>query len=139
MRRLLGLTMLVVFAAGCSGGHGSNDAVSLSDVTRVLGDAHLRPQKVKVVVTIAKAGDPPAGPVNYCAVEAIGQDAATSLDVDRGRAIVMVFESLRDASRWTARPECGAKPMRVANVIAVPTHGDISPRLRAALGELRPG
>jgi hypothetical protein len=74
--------------------------------------------------------------VNFCAAEAVRQESATSLDVDRGRATVMVFKSLRDAGQWTPMPECAAKPFRVRNVIPVPTHGRLSPKLRDALRQL---
>jgi hypothetical protein len=49
----------------------------------------------------------------------------------------MVFESRHDANDWTPLPECGAKPFRVRNVIAVPTHGRLSERLRQALHRLQ--
>jgi hypothetical protein len=135
MRRLLPLAVLAVSAAACSGG--KSDAVSLSQVKRVLGAAQIDHHKVKLTVTIEKQGAPPPGPVNYCAAEAVGQAFATSLEVDHGRAIVIVFNRRRDADAWMPRPECGAQPMRVANVIAVPTQGHISRRLRAALQKLR--
>ena len=67
----------------------------------------------------------------------IGQPPATSFDVDHDRAIVTVFATRRDAADWTPMPECGAKPLRVANVIAVPTHGVLSHRLYRALARLR--
>jgi hypothetical protein len=71
--------------------------------------------------------------VNFCAAEAVRQESATSLDVDGGRATVLVFESLRDADEWTPMPECAAKPLRIRNVIAVPMHGRLSQNLRKAL------
>ena|SRR5436190_10090180 len=131
MRRLLTLVPLALCAVACSGG--KTDAASLSEVKRVLNRAHLQPQKVKLIVTIAQQGDPPPGPVNYCAAEAVGQVSATSLAVDHARAIVMVFEDRRAADAWTPRPECGAKPLRVANVIVVATHGHLAQRLQAAV------
>jgi hypothetical protein len=85
---------------------------------------------------LLNATSPPPGPVNFCAAEAVRQESATSLDVDRGRATVMVFKSLRDAGQWTPMPECAAKPFRVRNVIPVPTHGRLSPKLRDALRQL---
>src|SRR5205823_5680269 len=81
------------------------------------------PQKVKVTSVLLKATSPPPGPVNFCAAEAVRQDSATSLEVDGGRATVMVFESLDDADDWTPMPECAAKPFRIRNVIAVPIRG----------------
>jgi hypothetical protein len=75
--------------------------------------------------------------VNFCAAEAVAVPSATSLDVDHGRAIVMVFESPQAADEWTPRAECAAKPFRVRNVIAVPIHGHLSRRLRQALRRLR--
>jgi hypothetical protein len=134
MRRVLALATLAVCAASCSGG--KSDVASLSEVLRVLNAAHLEPQRVKLVTTIAKQDAPPPGPVNYCAAEAVGQAFATSLDVEHGRAIVIVFETRRDADAWTPLPECGARPLRVANVIAVATHGHLSRRLQAALQRL---
>jgi hypothetical protein len=74
--------------------------------------------------------------VNFCAAEAVEVPSATGLDVDHGRVIVMVFETQEAADDWTPRPECSAKPFRVNNVIAVPTHGRLSPRLRQTLRRL---
>jgi len=48
----------------------------------------------------------------------------------------MVFESRREADAWTPMQECGAKPLRVANLIAVATHGHLSQRLQAALQQI---
>ena len=135
------MTRVLLFAAGaflatsCSGGDGQ--AASLGSVKRTLTAAHLGPQKVKLVTTVRTTAPTEPTPVNFCAAEAVAQPSATSLDVDRGRAIVMVFESDDAADEWTPRPECGAKPLRVGNVIAVPTHGDLSPRLQHALERLR--
>jgi hypothetical protein len=48
----------------------------------------------------------------------------------------MVFEDGHAADEWTPMPECGAKPFRVRNVIAVPTQGSLSQRLRHAIRQL---
>jgi hypothetical protein len=99
-------------------------------VKRALGDARLRPQKVRLIVQVATDWTPPKA-VNYC--EAVAQPSAASLDVDGGRATVMVFKDMRAGDEWTPMPECRAKPLRVRNIIAVPTHGSLSQRLRHAI------
>ena len=134
LRALLVVTIAIAATACSSGNH---DDLSVREVNRTLAAAQLAPQKVKVVITIATTSQLPAPRVNYCAAGAAKVPAATSLDVDRGRAIVMVFASRRDAAEWTPMPECRAKPLRVANVIAVPTHGTLSRRLRQALARFR--
>ena len=102
----------------------------------MLESALLHPQKVKVTSVLLKATSPPPGPVNFCAAEAVRQESATSLEVDGGRATVMVFESLDDADDWTPMPECAAKPFRIRNVVAVPIRGRLSQKLRTALRRL---
>jgi hypothetical protein len=134
MTRILLLAALAFAATSCSSGKGH--AASVATVKHVLEDAQFHPQKIRLRVVILKATSPPPGPVNFCAAEAARQDSATSLDVDRGRATVMVFESLHDADEWTPMPECAAKPFRIRNVIAVPTHGWLSQKLRDALRQL---
>jgi hypothetical protein len=134
MMRILLLAALAFAATSCSSGKGH--VASVSRVKQMLEGAELHPQKVKLTVVVVNATSPPPEPVNYCAAEAVRQESATSLDVDRGRATVMVFESLRDADKWTPMPECVAKPFRIRNVIAVPTHGRLSPKLRDALRQL---
>jgi hypothetical protein len=134
MKRILLLAALALAASACSSDGGR--VASVARVKQVLESAQLHPQKVKVTLVLLNATSPPPGPVNFCAAEAVRQDSATSLDVDRGRATVMVFKSLRDAGQWTPMPECAAKPFRVRNVIAVPTHGRLSPKLRDALRQL---
>jgi hypothetical protein len=128
MKRILLLAALALAASACSSDGGR--VASIARVEQVLESAQLHPQKVKVTLVLLNATSPPPGPVNFCAAEAVRQDSATSLDVDR------VFESLRDAGQWTPMPECAAKPFRVRNVIAVPTHGRLSPKLRDALRQL---
>jgi hypothetical protein len=134
MTRILLLSILALAATSCSSGKGH--VASVARVKQALESAQLHPQKVKVRIEVLNASSPPPGPVNFCAAEAVRQDSATSLDVDRGRATVMVFESLRDADEWTPMPECAAKPFRIHNVIAVPTHGRLSQKLRSALRQL---
>lgn len=134
MTRILLIATLALAATSCSSGTGH--VASVATVKQVLDGAQLHPQKVKLRIVILKATSPPPGPVNYCAAETVRQASATSLDVDRGRATVMVFESLQDADEWTPMPECGGKPLRVHNVIAVPTHGRLSQKLRDALRQL---
>jgi hypothetical protein len=131
MMRLLLVAAVVLVAASC-GSSDKNRAVPLAVVKRALGDAHLRPQKVRLIVQVATDWTPPKA-VNYCAAEAVAQPSAASLDVDGGRAIVMVFEDMRAGDEWTPMPECGAKPLRVRNIIAVPTQGSLSWRLRHAI------
>lgn len=135
MPRLLLLATLAVFASACSSDNG--DIASVGDVKRVLSGAHLRAQKVKLVIKIERNPMAPLPPVNYCGAEVVKQPSAASLDVVAERAIVMVFESDRAADEWTPLPECGAKPFRVRNVIAVPTDGGLSQRVRHALMRLR--
>jgi hypothetical protein len=132
--RLLMVAALAVLAMSCSSN--KNRAVPLALVKHVLSDSQLGPKKVRLVVTVATGWTPPKA-VNYCAAEAVDQSSATSLDVDGGRAIVMVFEDGHAADNWMPRPECPAKPLRVRNVIAVPTHGRLSQRLRHAIHRLR--
>ena len=134
MKRILLLAALALAASACSSDGGR--VASVARVKQVLASAQLHPQKVKVTLVLLNATSPPPGPVNFCAAEAVRQKSSTSLDVDRGRATVMVFESLRDAGQWAPMPECNAKPFRVRNVIAVPTHGRLSPKLRDALRQL---
>lgn len=134
MTRILLLAALALAATSCS-----SDRVHVASVARVkqvLESAQLHPQKVKVTLVLLKATSPPPGPVNFCAAEAVRQDSATSLEVDGGRATVMVFESLDDADDWIPMPECAAKPFRIRNVIAVPIHGRLSQKLRTALRRL---
>jgi hypothetical protein len=45
----------------------------------------------------------------------------------------MVFNDMHAGDEWTPMPECGAEPLRVRNIIAVPTHGSLSQRLRHAI------
>jgi hypothetical protein len=134
MTRILLLAALALAATSCSSAKGH--VASVARVKHVLEDAQLHPHEVKVRLEILDASSPPPGPVNFCAAEAISQGSATSLDVDRDHAIVTVFESLRDADEWTPMPECTAKPFRIRNVIAVPTHGRLSQKLRNALRRL---
>lgn len=134
MKRMLLIGVLAFAATACSGGNAH--VASVAHVKQVLDAAQLHPRKVRLRVVVLKASSPPPGPVNYCAAEAVKQASATSLDIDRGRATVMVFESLHDAHEWTPMPECPAKPLRIRNVIAVPTHGRLSQKLRDALRRL---
>ena len=83
------------------------EVVPVSVVKRVLTTGHLEPQKVKVVTTIEAATQAPLPAVNFCAAEAVEVPYATSLDVDHGRAIVMVFESPQAADEWTPRADRG--------------------------------
>lgn len=106
----------------------------LGVVKRTLSEAGLRPQKVRLMVTLATKPTP--SQVNYCAAEAVGQPSATSLDADGGRAIVMVFTDGHTADEWRPMPECGAKPLRVRNVVVVATHGSLSEQLRDAIRQL---
>jgi hypothetical protein len=134
MTRLILVAAVALLAASCSSGD-KNRAVPLAVVKRALSDAQLRPQKVRLTVQVATGWTPPK-PVNYCLAEAVAQASATSLDVDGGRAIVMVFNDGSASDEWTPMPECGAKPFRMRNVIAVPTHGPLSQRLRQAIRQL---
>ena len=134
MARLLLVVSIALVAASCDTG-AKNGAVQLEAVKRALSDAKLRPQKVRLSVTVTKGWTPPEA-VNFCAAEAVAQPSATSLDVDSGRAIVMVFKNRHAADGWTPMPECGAKFLRVRNVIAVPTRGSLSLRLRRAMRQL---
>ena len=134
MTRLLLIAALALVAASCSSSD-RNRPVPLALVKRALSDAKLEPRKVRLVVKVAKGWRPPKA-VNYCAAEAVAQPAAASLDVDGGRAIVMVFKDAHAADAWMPMPECGAKPLRVRNVVAVPTHGSLSQPLRHAIREL---
>ena len=134
MTRILLLGALALAATSCSGDNAH--VTSVARVKQVLEDAQLHPQKVKLRIVVLKATSTPPGPVNFCAAESVRQESATSLDVDRGRATVMVFESLDDADDWTPMPECAAKPFRIRNVIAVPIHGRLSAKLRRALKRL---
>jgi hypothetical protein len=134
MMRILLLSTVALAATACSSGKGH--VASVARVKQALESAQLHPQKVKLRAVVLKASSPPPGPVNFCAAEAARQESATSLDVDRGRATVMVFKSLRDADEWTPMPECIAKPFRIRNVIAVPTRGRLSQKLRDALRQL---
>jgi hypothetical protein len=134
MARLLLVAALVLVVASCSSSD-KNRSVPLAVVKRALSNAQLQPRKVRLVVTVAKGWTPPKA-VNYCAAEAVAHPSATSLDVDGGRAIVMVFKDRHAADEWTPVPECGAKPLRVRNVIAVPTHGSLSQPLRHAIRKL---
>jgi hypothetical protein len=132
--RILLLATLALAATSCSSG--KSHVASVARVKQVLESAELHPQKVKLRVVVVSATSQPPGPVNFCAAEAVRQESATSLDVDRGRATVMVFESLHDADEWTPMPECTARPLRLHNVIAVPTHERLSQKLRDALRQL---
>jgi hypothetical protein len=134
MTRILLLAALALAATSCSGDNAH--VASLARVKQVLERAQLHPQKVKVTLVLLNATSTPPGPVNFCAAEAVRQESATSLDVDGGRATVMVFESLHDADEWKPMPECAAKPFRIRNVIAVPIHGRLSTKLRHALHRL---
>jgi hypothetical protein len=134
MTRLLLVAAVALVAASCSSSD-RNRAVRLAVVKRALSDAQLRPHKVRLTMKVATGWTPPK-PVNYCAAEAVAQPSATSLDVDGGRAIVMVFNDGHAGDEWTPMPECGAKPFRVRNIIAVPTHGSLSQRLRQTIREL---
>ena len=116
-------------------GH-DREVASVAVVKRVLTAGHLKPQEVKIVTTVERATQTPPPAVNFCAVESVAVPSATSLDVDRGRAIVIVFESRQAADEWTPRAECSAKPLRVKNLIAVPIHGHLSQRLRQTLRQL---
>ena len=134
MARVVLIAAVALLATSCSG-HG-REVNSVAVVKRVLSAGYLEPQEVKLVTTVEKATQTPPPAVNFCAVEAVAIPSATSLDVDHGRAIVMVFETQGAADDWTPRPECSAKPLRVNNVIAVPTHGRLSRRLRQTLRRL---
>jgi hypothetical protein len=134
LTRILLLATLALATTSCSSGNGH--VASVARVKHVLEGAQLHPQKVKLRIVVLKVTSPAPGPVNFCAAEAVRQESATSLDVDRGRATVMVFESLHDADEWTPMPQCAARPFRVRNVIAVPTHGRLSQKLRDALRQL---
>ena len=133
MMRILLLVALAFAVTSCSS---KAHVASVARVKQVLESAQLHPQKVKLTVVVVNATSSPPEPVNYCAAEAVRQESATSLDVDQGRATVMVFESLRDADEWAPMPECVAKPFRIRNVIAVPTHGRLSQKLRDVLRRL---
>ena len=134
MTRLLLVAALGLVAASCSSSD-KNRPVPLAVAKRALSDAKLHPRTVRLVVTVAKGWTPPKT-VNYCAAEAAAHPSATSLDVDGGRAIVMVFKDLDAADAWTPIPERVAKPLRARNVIAVPTHGSLSQRLRHTIRQL---
>jgi hypothetical protein len=64
MTRLLLVDAVVLVAASC-GSSDKNRAVPLAVVKRALGDAHLRPQKVRLIVQVATDWTPPKA-VNYC-------------------------------------------------------------------------
>jgi hypothetical protein len=134
MTRLLLVASIALVAAACDSG-AKNREVGFEAVKQALSGANLRPRMVRLTVTVASGWRPPKA-VNFCAAEAVAQPSARSLDVDGGRAIVMVFKNRHAADEWTPMPECGAKPLRVRNVIAVPTHGSLSPRLRRAIRRL---
>ena len=134
MTRLLLVAAVALVAASCDSSD-ENRAVPLAVVKRALSDAQLRPHKVRLIVTVATDWTPSKA-VNYCAAEAVSQPSAASLDVDGGRAIVMVFEDGHAGDEWTPMPECGAKPLRIRNVIAVPTHGSLSQRLQHVIRQL---
>ena len=135
MTRVALIAAAAVLVTSCSD-HGDG-VISVAAVKQTLRAAQLGPQRVKLVTTIETATRTPLPAVNFCAAEAVAVPSATSLDVDQGRAIVMVFESPQAADAWTPRAECAAKPLRVRNVIAVPIHGHPSRRLRQALHQLR--
>jgi hypothetical protein len=134
LTRVVLIAAVALLVTSCSG-HG-RDVTSVAVVKSVLSGGHLEPQQVRIVTTLQPATQAPLPAVNFCAAEAVEVPSATSLDVDRGRAIVMVFESQEASDDWTPRPECSAKPLRVNNVIAVPTQGRLSPRLRQTLRRL---
>jgi len=134
MTRILLLGALALAATSCSGDNAH--VTSVARVKQVLEDAQLHPQKVKSGVVGLKAASAPAGPGKFWPAKSVRPESATSLDVDRGRPTVMVFESLDDADDWTPMPECAAKPFRIRNVIAVPIHGRLSAKLRHALKRL---
>ena len=131
MVRLVLIATFAVLATACSSSSASD--VLVPAVMRALKAAHLEPQKVKLVTTIETDVQTPLPRVNFCAAEAVAQPSGTSLAVEHGRAIVIVFESRHTANEWTPMSECGAKPLRVDNIIAVPTHGRLSKRLRETL------
>jgi hypothetical protein len=99
MTRVVLIAAAAVLVTSCSDhGHG---VVSVAAVKRALRAAQLGPQQVKLVTTIETATRTPLPAVNFCAAEAVAVPSATSLDVDHGRAIVMVFESPQAAEEWT--------------------------------------
>jgi hypothetical protein len=133
-RLVVVLPLAALVLAGC-GGSGPRTR-SAQEVRRVLEAAHLAPHRVTLTVTLEAATPQQPPPLDVAVnLPAAEPEPSTSFEVDGGRALVTVYESLGSAELHGLYRS--PRLQRARNVVAVALRGTLSPRLRAALRRLR--